>query len=71
MTRRPEKRPFAVTFKVTKPEFEKVEQSITGTPEERQKAMKAYVTAKAETIAVEIMGEKGRQFVAKVVEKFH
>ena len=46
-----------------------LEESLTGTPEERRKQMDAAVKAELEQVAVEIMGEKGREFIQKIEEK--
>lgn len=48
--------------------FKSLENSLTGTPEEKQKLMEAAIKAELEKQAVEIMGEKGRDFVQKAVE---
>ena len=46
-------------------------ETLTGTPEEKNKAMETFAKAQAEKIAVEIMGDKGRDFVAKMIKEFH
>jgi hypothetical protein len=51
-----------------RPKFEAMEQSLTGTPEEKAKQMGNAVRAEMEKIAVEIMGEKGRTFVEKITK---
>ncbi len=51
--------------------FKDLENSLTGTPEEKQQRMEAAVRAELEKQAVEIMGEKGRDFVRKAMDHGH
>ena len=46
--------------------FTELEQTLTGTPEERKRQMEAVVMAELEQQAVEVMGEKGRDFVKRL-----
>ena len=46
-----------------------MEKQLTGTPEEKQKQLQATVEAELEQIAVEIIGEKGREFVRQMKER--
>lgn len=50
------------------PRFDELEKSLGGTPEEKKKQMEAAITAELEQHAVEIMGEKGRDFIQKLKE---
>ncbi|HOY59436.1 MAG TPA: hypothetical protein PK640_15045, partial [Verrucomicrobiota bacterium] len=45
-----------------------LEKTLAGTPEERQRQMQEAVEAELEQMAVEAMGEKGRDFVQKLKE---
>ena len=49
--------------------FEEMEKQLTGSPEEKQRQLQATVEAEFEQIAVEIMGEKGREFVRQMKER--
>ncbi len=51
--------------------FTELERTLTGTPEEKQKQMEATIKAEMEKQAVEIMGEKGRDFVQKAMDHGH
>ena len=56
---------------ILKPKFEEMEKNLTCTPEEKKKQMEAAVRAELEKIAVETMGEKGRDVVEKLIESGH
>ena len=46
--------------------FSELEKTLTGTPEETKQQMATVVMAELEQQAVEVMGEKGRDFVKRL-----
>jgi len=53
---------------ILKPKFDEMEKNFTGTSEEKERRMKSAVQTEFEKIAVETIGEKGRELVKKMIE---
>ena len=53
---------------VLKEKFDNLEKTLTGTPEEKQKRMEAEVRAELERIAKEIIGDRSKDLIDKLVE---
>jgi len=49
--------------------FEQMEKSLSGTPEEKNQQRRAAVKSEMEKLAIEIVGEKGRELVKKIEER--
>jgi hypothetical protein len=49
--------------------FEAIEKGLTGTAEEKQAQLQAAIEAEMQALAVEIMGDKGRDFIRQIKER--
>ena len=49
--------------------FDTFEKTLTGTPEEKRRQMEKVLLAQMEQIAIECLGEKGRELVKRICEQ--
>lgn len=55
--------------KVLGQKFEEMQQSLTGSPEEKQRQMRAAIQEELNKVAIETLGDKGPALVQKMVER--